>query len=258
SAPLPTGGDLAQSAGTAWVGAFWLHILALGLGLARDNMPWAGMGSKFFARFMLIAHAVGHSGDNGDPAHLGDEEDGFFYDVLHTPEGGAPMKVRSLVGLVPLFSVQVIEPEDLERLPQFERRMRWFLDNRGDLAHHVTTQMGAEGRERRLLSLVSGERLQRVLGCLLGEGEVLSPHGIRGLSRHHAEHPYVVHVNGQEHSVDYEPAESSTALFGGNSNWRGPIWFPMNFLVIESLQRFDHFFRGEFKVEMPTGSGRSM
>src|SRR5262249_17904487 len=158
------------------------------------------------------------------------EEDGFFYDVLHSPEGCAPMKVRSLVGLVPLFSVQVIEPEDLERLPQFERRMRWFLDTRPDRGHHVASEVGAEGRERRLLSLVGGERLQRVLGYMLDEGEFLSPHGIRALSRYHAEHPHVIHVNGQEHRVDYEPAESSTSLFGGNSNWRGPIWFPMNFL----------------------------
>jgi hypothetical protein len=163
-----------------------------------------------------------------------------------------------VVGLVPLFSVLVIEPDDLARLPRFERRMRWFLDNRDDLCHLVTRQVGPDGRKRRLLSLVSGERLRRVLGYMLDEAEFLSPHGVRALSRHHREHPYVLHVDGQAHRVDYEPAESSTPLFGGNSNWRGPVWFPMNFLLIESLQRFDHFFRGSFTVEHPTGSGRHL
>ena len=258
SAPLPTGGHIEQSDGTAWMGAFCLNMLAMALELARDNQAYEDMASKFFEHFMLIADAMGHMGGAGERIDLWHEEDGFFYDVLHTADGVEPMKVRSLVGLVPLFSVQVIEPEDLARLPQFERRMRWFLDNRPDLSHLVTRQVGADGTERRLLSLVSGDRLQRVLRYMLDEGEFLSPHGIRALSRHHADHPYVMYVNGQEHRVDYEPAESSTGLFGGNSNWRGPIWFPMNFLVIESLQRFDHFYRGELKVEMPTGSGQSM
>jgi hypothetical protein len=258
SAPLPTGGHIEQSDGTAWMGAFCLNMLAMALELARDNQAYEDMASKFFEHFMLIADAMGHMGGAGERIDLWHEEDGFFYDVLHTAGGVEPMKVRSLVGLVPLFSVQVIEPEDLARLPQFERRMRWFLDNRPDLSHLVTRQVGADGTERRLLSLVSGARLQRVLRYMLDEGEFLSPHGIRALSRYHADHPYVMYVNGHEHRVDYEPAESSTGLFGGNSNWRGPIWFPMNFLIIESLQRFDHFFRGELKVEMPTGSGQSM
>jgi hypothetical protein len=168
------------------------------------------------------------------------------------------MKLRSLVGLVPLFSVQVIEPEDLARLPRFSRRMQWFLDNRDDLRHLLTSQARPDGTQRRLLSLVNGDRLQRVLRYALDEGEFLSPHGIRALSRYHAEQPYVLHINGMEHRVDYEPAESSTPLFGGNSNWRGPVWFPMNFLIVESLQRFDHFYRGEFKAEFPTGSGQFM
>src|SRR5262249_24252123 len=214
-------------------------------------------GSKVVEQFMLIAHAIGHMSDNGDHVDLWDEEDGFFYDVLHSPEGCAPMKVRSLVGLVPLFSVQVIEPDDLARLPQFERRMRWFLDNRRDLGHIVTAH-DEPGGTRRLLSLVSGDRLRRVLSYMLDEREFLSPPGGRALSRHHAEHPYVIEVDGVEHRVDYEPAESSIPLFGGNSNWRGPIWFPMNFLIVEALQRFDYFFREGFKVECPTGSGRSM
>jgi len=196
---------------------------------------------------------MGHKG-----IELWNEEDGFFYDVLHTPDGAFPMKVRSLVGLVPLFSVQVIEPEDLERLPSFNRRLRWFLDNREDLCHLVTRQVTNGGKKRRLLSLVSSDRLERVLGYMLDEREFLSPYGIRALSQYHRDHPYVLHVNGMEHRVDYEPAESSTGLFGGNSNWRGPIWFPMNFLLVESLQRFDYFFGEDFKVEFPTGSGKRM
>ncbi len=257
SAPLPTGGHIEQSDGTAWMGSFCLNMLAMALELARDNPSYEDMASKFFEHFMYIAHAMGHMGGDGEHIDLWHEEDGFFYDVLHIAEGAQPMQVRSLVGLVPLFSVQVIEPEDLTRLPQFARRMQWFLDNRDDLRHLVTSQARREGAPRRLLSLVSGERLQRVLRYMLDEREFLS-HGIRALSRYHAERPYVLHVNGMEHRVDYEPAESSTGLFGGNSNWRGPIWLPMNFLIIESLQRFDHFFQGEFKVEFPTGSGWSM
>jgi hypothetical protein len=258
SAPLPTGGHLEQSDGTAWMGSFCLNMLAMALELAHDNPAYEDMASKFFEHFMYIAHAMGHMGAEGEHIDLWHEEDGFFYDVLHTPNGARPLRIRSLVGLVPLFSVQVIEPEDLARLPRFARRLQWFLDNREDLGRLVTGQPGPDGTERRLLSLVSRARLQRVLGYMLDENEFLSPHGVRALSRHHAERPYVLHVDGIEHRVDYEPAESSTPLFGGNSNWRGPIWFPMNFLIIESLQRFDHFYRGDFKAEFPTGSGRFM
>jgi hypothetical protein len=256
SAPLPTGGHIEQSDGTAWIGQFCLNMLAMALELARERPAYEDMASKFFEHFMYIARAMSHMGSDG--IELWNEEDGFFYDVLHTPRGAHPMKVRSLVGLVPLFSVQVLEPEDLERFPQFERRLRWFLDNREDLRHLVTPQATRDGKTRRLLSLVSGQRLQRVLGYMLDPSEFLSPHGIRALSRVHREHPYVLHVDGREYRVDYEPAESSTGLFGGNSNWRGPVWFPMNFLIVESLQRFDHFFRGEFKVEFPSGSGQFM
>jgi mannosylglycerate hydrolase MGH1-like protein len=258
SRPLPTGGHIEQSDGTAWMGMYCLNMLAIALELAQANPAYEDLASKFFEHFLYIARAMSHMGANGDHVDLWDDEDGFFYDVLHTPDGARPLKVRSLVGLVPLFSVLVIEPEGLERLPRFERRMRWFLDNRPDLCALVTRQRGPEGRRRRLLSLVSGDRLRRVLGYMLDPAEFLSPHGIRALSRHHLEHPYVLEVDGQLHRVDYEPAESSTGQFGGNSNWRGPIWFPMNFLLIESLQRFDHFFRGEFTVEYPTGSGQRL
>jgi len=256
SAPLPTGGHIEQSDGTAWMGMFCLNMLGIALELAREDPAYEDMASKFFEHFMYIAQAMSHMGHDG--IELWNEEDGFFYDVLHTPAGGVPMKVRSLVGLVPLFSVQVIEPEDLERLPGFKRRLRWFLDNRADLCGLVTRQVTRDGKKRRLLSLVSGDRLERVLGYMLDEREFLSPHGIRALSQYHRDHPYVLGVNGMEHRVDYEPAESSTGLFGGNSNWRGPIWFPMNFLLVESLQRFDYFFRDSFTVEFPTRSGTRM
>jgi len=253
SAPLPTGGHIEQSDGTAWMGMYCLNMLGIALELAREDPTYEDMASKFFEHFLYIARAM--SGMGHDGIELWNEEDGFFYDVLHTPAGAVPMKVRSLVGLVPLFAVQVIEPEDLERLPSFSRRLRWFLDNRSDLCHLVTRQVTAEGRTRQLLSLVDRDKLSRVLGYMLDEREFLSPHGIRALSRCHREHPYVFHVDGATHRVDYEPAESSTDLFGGNSNWRGPIWFPMNFLLVESLQRFDYFYGTELTVDFPTGSG---
>jgi mannosylglycerate hydrolase MGH1-like protein/glycosyl hydrolase family 63 len=256
SAPLPTGGHIEQSDGTAWMAMFALNMLAIALELAHDNAAYEDMASKFFEHFLHIARAMRGMGRDG--LDLWDDEDGFFYDVLHTPDGARAMKVRSLVGLVPLFSAQVIEPEDLTRLPKFERRMRWFLDNREDLCHLVTRQAIGGGRKRRLLSLVATDRLQRVLRYMLDETEFLSPYGIRALSKAHERHPYVLEVNGQPYRVDYEPAESSTGLFGGNSNWRGPIWLPMNFLLIEALQRFDYFFRGDVKVECPTGSGHFM
>jgi len=256
SAPLPTGGHIAQSDGTAWMGMFCLNMLGIALELARKDPAYEDMASKFFEHFMYIAQAMSHMGHKG--VELWNEEDGFFYDVLHTPDGVFPMKVRSLVGLVPLFSVLVLEPEDLEHLPSFNRRLRWFLENREDLCDLVTQQVTSKGKQRRLLSLVSGDRLERVLRFMLDEREFLSPYGIRALSQHHRHHPYVLNVNGTEHRVDYEPAESSTGFFGGNSNWRGPIWFPMNFLLVESLQRFDYFFDEKLTVEFPTGSGQRM
>jgi len=256
SAPLPTGGHIAQSDGTAWMGMFCLNMLGIALELASKDPAYEDMASKFFEHFMYIAQAMSHMGHKG--VELWNEEDGFFYDVLHTPDGVFPMKVRSLVGLVPLFSVLVLEPEDLEHLPSFNRRLRWFLENREDLCDLVTQQVTSKGKERRLLSLVSGDRLERVLRFMLDEREFLSPYGIRALSQHHRDHPYVLNVNGTEHRVDYEPAESSTGFFGGNSNWRGPIWFPMNFLLVESLQRFDYFFDEKLTVEFPTGSGQRM
>jgi hypothetical protein len=256
SAPLPTGGTIEQSDGTAWVAMYCLNMLAISLELARENPAYEDVASKFFEHFVYISRAMNNIA--GEGIELWNREDGFFYDVLHLPTGEAsPLKVRSMVGLIPLFAVETLEPDILETLPKFTRRMQWFLQNRAEFRNHVVelpTDKG--GQPRRLLSLVNGVRLASVLRYMLDEREFLSDYGIRALSRVHRDHPYVMRVDGHEHRVDYEPGESSTGLFGGNSNWRGPIWFPVNFLLIESLQKFHHFYGSRFQSEYPTGSGK--
>ena len=184
------------------------------------------------------------------------EEDGFFYDVLHTSDDGhVPLKLRSMVGLIPLFAVETLEPGSSTGQPGFKQRLEWFIQNRHDLTKQVAC-METEGQgERRLLSIVDADQLRRVLRFVLDESEFLSPYGIRALSRYHKDHPYVLPVNGSEYSVSYEPGESAKGLFGGNSNWRGPIWFPVNLLLIESLQKLHHYYGSDFTVECPTGSG---
>jgi hypothetical protein len=255
SAPLPTGGTIEQSDGTAWVAMYCLNMLAISLELARENPAYEDVASKFFEHFVYIARAMNNIA--GEGIELWNREDGFFYDVLHLPSGDTlPLKVRSMVGLIPLFAVETLEPEDMARLPKFCRRMHWFLENRAELRNHVVEHDTGKGEPRRLLSLVNGVRLQSVLRYMLDEREFLSDYGIRAISRFHRDHPYVMSVDGHEHRVDYEPGESSTGLFGGNSNWRGPIWFPVNFLLIESLQKFDHFYGPRFQAEYPTGSGK--
>jgi hypothetical protein len=257
SAPLPTGGHIAQSDGTSWMAMYALNLLAIALELAKEDPSYEDVASKFWEHFLHIAHAMNNRGD--DEIRLWDEQDGFFYDVLHLPEGKPyPMKVRSMVGLIPLFAVETLEPELLERLPDFKRRMEWFIANRSDLTGNVACMRTPGNSERRLLSIVSREQLRRVLRFMLDENEFLSPYGIRAISRFHKENPYMLQVNGTAHRVDYEPAESSTGLFGGNSNWRGPIWFPLNYLLIESLQKFHHYLGEDFKVECPTGSGQML
>jgi hypothetical protein len=254
SAPLPTGGHIAQSDATSWMGMYCLNMLAIALELAHENASYEDVASKFFEHFVHITRAMNNAGGAG--IELWDREDGFFYDVLNLPDGRRfPMRVRSMVGLIPLFAVETIASDIVDRLPGFKRRMQWFLENRPDFAHHVETD-SADGKVRRFLSLVGRDRLKQICRYLLDEEEFLSPHGIRAISRFHKDHPYVLDVMGVEHRVDYEPAESSTGLFGGNSNWRGPIWFPVNYLIIESLQKF-HFYLGDsYKVELPYGSGR--
>jgi hypothetical protein len=257
SAPLPTGGHIAQSDGTSWMGMYCLNMLAIALELACEDPSYEDVASKFWEHFVYIARAMNYRG--GDELSLWDETDGFFYDVLHLPDGSHfPMKVRSMVGLIPLFAVETLEPEVLDELPGFKKRLQWFIDHRPDLTKNLACMRTPGMKERRLLSIVDRDRLRRVLRIMLDENEFLSPYGIRAVSRFHKDQPYVLHVNGSEHRVDYEPAESSTGLFGGNSNWRGPIWFPVNFLIIESLQKFHHYLGGDFKVECPTGSGQMM
>jgi hypothetical protein len=236
---------------------YCLNLLAIALELAREDPAYEDVASKFWEHFLYIAHAMNHRG--GESIELWDEADGFYYDVLHLPDGTRlPLKVRSMVGLIPLFAVETLEPELLDRLPGFKRRLEWFIDHRPDLTRNLAC-MRTRGRgHRRLLSIVTRERLRRVLRVMLDEEEFLSPYGVRALSRVHRDRPYTLTVNGRVHRVDYEPAESTTGLFGGNSNWRGPIWFPVNFLLIESLQKFHHYLGDEFTVECPTGSGRML
>jgi hypothetical protein len=257
SAPLPTGGHIEQADGTGWMAMYSLNLLAIALELAKEDPSYEDVASKFWEHFLHIASAINTLGDDGDG--MWNEEDGFFYDMLHVPaHGHMPMKVRSMVGLIPLFAVETLEPAMMDRMPGFKRRLEWFIENRKDLTASVACMKTAGTGERRLLSIVGGEQLRRVLSYMLNEDEFLSPYGIRALSRVHKQTPYVLGVNGNQHRVDYEPAESSTGLFGGNSNWRGPIWFPVNYLLIESLQKFHHYLGDDFKVECPTGSGKYM
>ena len=256
-APLPTGGHLEQSDGTSWMAMYTLNMLAIAMELAEHDTAYEDVASKFWEHFLYIAHAMNNRGSDG--LALWNDEDRFFYDVLHLPNGERrPLKIRSMVGLIPLFAVETLEPELLGRLKGFKRRLEWFIDNRRDLIGNVAC-MRTKGRaERRLLSIVNADQLRSVLRIMLDEREFLSPYGIRALSRAYKDQPYVLNVDGHEHRVDYEPAESSTGHFGGNSNWRGPIWFPVNYLIIESLQKFHHYLGNDFKVECPTGSGRML
>jgi hypothetical protein len=256
SAPLPTGGHLDQSDATSWMAMYSLNLLAIAMELARANPAYEDVASKFWEHFLYIGHAMGHRGKDKN-LDLWDEEDGFFYDCLRRPDGSRfALKVRSMVGLIPLFAVETLEPEMIDRLPGFKRRLEWFIEHRPDLTDSVACMRTPGRGERRLLSVVTADRLRRVLRYMLDEEEFFSPHGIRALSRYHRSHPYVLQTDGRAYRVDYEPGESRTGLFGGNSNWRGPVWFPVNYLLIESLQKFHHYFGDAFTVECPTGSGR--
>ena len=258
SAPLPTGGHLEQSDGTSWMGMFCLNMLTIAVELALENPTYEDIATKFFEHFLAIAGALNNlGGGEGEGVALWDDEDEFFYDVLHHDSGVLqPLKVRSMVGLIPLFAVTTLEPEELAHLPELRRRLEWFLEHRPELARLVSRWQEPGMGERRLLALVRGQRMKRVLRRMLDEAEFLSPHGVRAVSRHHIEHPYVLEAGGGRYTVEYEPAESDSGLFGGNSNWRGPVWFPVNYLLIESLQQFHHYYGDDFRVECPTGSGR--
>jgi hypothetical protein len=256
SAPLPGGGVLEQSDGTSWMAMYCLNMLKIALELASKVDPiYEDIASKFLEHFLYIANAM-----NGkDSAGLWDEVDGFFYDGLRLPgKPPVPVRIRSIVGLIPLFAVDTIEPGVIDCLPGFRRRLEWFVRHRPDLCSNIAS-LSREGVEsRRLLSLMSRSRLTRVFERMLDENEFLSPYGIRALSKYHQDHPFALRHDGQEYRVDYEPAESSTGLFGGNSNWRGQIWFPVNYLMIESLQRYHYYYGDDFTVEFPTRSGQRM
>jgi len=255
SKPLPTGGSIEQSDGTSWMAMYCLTLLAIALELAREDSAYEDVASKFFEHFSYIAHAMNNMG--GDGISLWDDQDGFYYDALHLPNGcHFSLKVRSMVGLVPLFAVESLEPEFVEKFSHFKRRIGWFIQNVPDVAASIDRSEKNSHGSRYLLSIVNRDRLIRVLGYMLDESEFFAPYGIRALSKFHQDHPYVLHIDGHEYRVDYEPAESTTGLFGGNSNWRGPIWFPLSFLLIESLQKFHHYYGPRVKVECPAGSGQ--
>jgi len=255
---LPTGGHLEQSDGTSWMAMYCLNMLAIAMELSEGNPAYEDMASKFWEHFLYIADAMRHRG-GADEVALWDDADGFFYDVLHLPNGRlVPLKIRSVVGLIPLFAIETLEPERLAQLKDFGRRLEWFVANRPDLTSGVASMVETGRGQRRLLSVVSPQQLRRVLQVVLDETEFLSTYGIRALSRFHAQAPYELDVRDTIYRVEYEPGESTTGTFGGNSNWRGPIWFPINFLMIESLQKFHHYLGDEFTVECPTGSGRHL
>jgi hypothetical protein len=256
SAQLPTGGHINQSDGTAWMAVYTLNMLAMALEIAQHNHVYEDIASKFFEHFLYIAHALNSlAGEDG----LWDDEDGFYYDVLKLDDGSAvPLKVRSLVGLLPLFAVAVGNAGMGLRIPEFRARMLWFLEHSPSLCSNVAA-LDHEGYEGRLLlAVVNHERLERILARALDEEHFLSPFGLRSVSKYHREHPFGLEIAGRTYRVDYEPAESTTGTFGGNSNWRGPVWFPMNFLLVEALQKFHYQAGDDFKVECPTGSGRML
>ena len=254
SAPLPTGGYIEQSDGTSWMGMYSLNMLTIALELARQNPVYEDMATKFFEHFVYIADAMNHMGSNG--TELWDKDDKFYYDVLNLPNGEKlRLKVRSMVGLIPLFAVTTLEPEVLADLPGFTERLEWFLAHRPELAKNITFTCTKDKQARRLLSIVKQDQLQQILHKMLDPEEFLGDYGICALSRYHKYHPYIFEVNNNQYRVDYEPAESSTGLFGGNSNWRGPVWFPVNYLIIESLQKFHRYYGDSFKVECPANSG---
>jgi hypothetical protein len=257
SAPLPTGGTLEQADGTAWMAFYCSTMLAIALELAGTNAAYEDIASKFFEHFISIVDATNTLGGNG----LWDEKDGFYYDQLLIDTQTTPLKVRSVVGLLPMIAVENLDQRLIDCLPGFKKRMQWFLDNRKDLTRYITYCAGHAGPDRGtqrsyfLLAVPSKDRLVRTLKYMLDEKEFLSPFGIRSLSKFHQDHPYVYQTGGMEWRVDYSPGESTTTVFGGNSNWRGPVWFPINFLLIEALERYHLFYGNGLKVEFPTGSG---
>lgn len=261
SAPLPFGGRIDQSDGTSWMAMYCLNMLAIALELARTNPVYEDVATKFLEHFFYISHAMNDRPaiDEGKPADLWDEVDGFYYDVLHFKNGQHMfLRVRSLVGVVPLFAVETLDAELLERLPGFRSRLEWFLAHRPDLCEDAASVTRAGQSARRLFAVVNEDRLKLILQRVLAEDEFLSPYGIRSLSRFHEANPYSLAIDGVSYDINYQPAESTTNLFGGNSNWRGPIWFPLNYLLIESLQKLHYYYGDDWKVEHPAGSAQML
>jgi len=254
SRPLPFGGRIDQSDGTAWMASYSLAMLRVAIELAKVNPVYQDLASKFLEHFLRVAHAMTNIGGSG--FSLWDEEDGFFYDVLHLPDGTiTPLKVRSLVGLIPLIAVDTIDAETLNALPDLKRRLKWFVINRSHLSGNIARMETPGKPKNRLAALVTKERMLRMFKRMFDENEFLSEYGLRSLSRAHEKNPYRLNIGGESFEISYEPGESLNGMFGGNSNWRGPVWFPTNYLLIEALQRFHHFYGDELKVEYPTGSG---
>ena len=265
SAPLPDGMILNQSDGTAWMATYCLNMLAIALELAVDNSVYEDLATKFLEHFFYIAHAMNgretmNQGDaSGAKFDLWDEDDGFYYDVLVRPDGNAEfLKTRSLVGLLPLLAVETLSSETLEKLPSFAERLNWFLQHRPDLTRNAASLHKQGQAQRHLFAVVDENRLRRILEKMLSTDEFLSPHGLRSVSQFHRDNPVHLNLDGHEFSLDYEPGASTTTLFGGNSNWRGPVWMPINYLLIESLQKFDFFYGDDFQIECPSGSGQQM
>jgi hypothetical protein len=257
SSMLPTGGHIEQSDGTSWMAMYSLDLLAIAAELAATDPTYEDVASKFWEHFVYIARAMNHLDNDG--LSLWDDEEGFFFDDLHTPQGERiPMRVRSMVGLIPLYAAQTLEPDLLESMPAFKRRLDWFIAHRPDLTENMACMRRKGSGERRLLSITTRDQLQRILKIMLDEEEFLSDYGIRALSRRHLDRPYTMTVEGREHSVHYEPGESSTGLFGGNSNWRGPIWMPVNYLLVQALRRLHEYYGSDLAVECPTGSGQRL
>ncbi len=252
SQPLPTGGHLEQADGTAWMAFYCATMLAMALELAQDDPAYEDLATKFFEHFVAISDAMHTLGGSG----LWDAADGFYYDQLHAGDSRTTLRVRSMVGLIPLYACMVLDERTLDGLPDFRKRMEWVLTNRADLGRHIALATPSADGSRRLLALPSRERLEAVLTYLLDENEFLSPHGVRSVSAIHRDAPFRIDVMGQEYQVRYVPGESDSGLFGGNSNWRGPVWFPVNFLLIEALEQYGHFYGDTVKVECPRGSGR--
>jgi len=256
--PLPDEGILDQADGTSWMAMYCLNLMRMALELALRDKVYEDVATKFFEHFLQVAETMTGLNSLGEKGlALWDDEDEFYYDAIDFPDDRRiRLKIRSIVGLIPLFAVETIEPELLKRLPSFAERLRWFLANRADMCELVSSWQVPGKGSRRLLSLLRGHRMKRLLARMLDETEFLSDYGVRAVSRYHLEHPYIFDCRGQRMVVDYEPGESTSGIFGGNSNWRGPVWFPINYLLIESLQKFHHYYGDEFKIECPTGSGQ--